>query len=100
MPAPGVEVVGPSSGPRAATSGDSRGAGGAVASRVDLHAAPATLPARERACVVLRHLEDLSVAETAERLGVRPGAVKKYTSTAMARLEGTLGPCPALATPA
>ena len=66
--------------------------GPGVAAKVDLHAALARLSARERACVVLRHLEDLSVAETAERLGVSQGAVKKYTSTAMARLEGTLGP--------
>ena len=65
---------------------------GPTAARLDLQAALALLSPRERACVVLRHLEDLSVAETAAHLGVSTGAVKKYTSTAMARLEATLGP--------
>ena len=52
----------------------------------DLERALACLSPRERACVVLRHLEDLSVAETAELLGLSEGAVKRYLSDARARL--------------
>jgi RNA polymerase sigma-70 factor (sigma-E family) len=36
----------------------------------------AALPVRRRAAVVLRYYEDLSEAEIAEALGVRPGTVK------------------------
>ncbi|WP_024285833.1 sigma-70 family RNA polymerase sigma factor [Cellulomonas sp. KRMCY2] len=64
----------------------------ATANQVDVRAALAGLSPRERACVVLRHMDDLSVAETAERLGVSVGAVKRYTSDGMTRLEGVLGP--------
>lgn len=63
----------------------------------DLVTALQGLTARERACVVLRHLEDLSVAETAATLGLSVGAVKRYTSDGVARLNvalGTTGPRP------
>ena len=59
---------------------------------VDVAAALAHLTPRERACVVLRHMDDLSVGETADCLGVSEGSVKRYTSTGMARLEALLGP--------
>ncbi|WP_062516875.1 sigma-70 family RNA polymerase sigma factor [Demequina gelatinilytica] len=49
------------------------------------------LPARQRACVVLRHVEELSTAETAERMGVSEGAVKRYLHDAVARLRDLLG---------
>ncbi|HWD48247.1 MAG TPA: sigma factor-like helix-turn-helix DNA-binding protein [Actinomycetota bacterium] len=38
--------------------------------RLDVARALAALPARKRACVVLRHLVDLSVEETAAVLGI------------------------------
>lgn len=38
------------------------------------------LPARERACVVLRYYEELSVAETAEVLNCSAGAVRNHTT--------------------
>ena len=50
----------------------------------------AALPARQRACVVLRYYEDLSVSETAEALGCSEGNVKSQTSRALATLQQTI----------
>lgn len=57
----------------------------------DVMRALTALTQRERACVVLRHLEDLSVRETARVLGISEGAVKRYTSDGVARLDVVLG---------
>ncbi len=46
---------------------------------------------RDRDVIVLRHLLDLSEAETAAALGVRPGTVKSRLSRAMGRLRADLG---------
>lgn len=51
----------------------------------------AQLPPRVRACVVLRHLEDLSVRETAHTLGLSEGAVKRYVSDGLAAMNAYLG---------
>ncbi|MFW2513339.1 RNA polymerase sigma factor [Demequina sp. SO4-13] len=59
---------------------------GRVDSQLDLHAAILTLPPRERACVVLRYLDDLPVAGVASELGLAVGTVKRYLSDAVARL--------------
>lgn len=53
---------------------------------LDLRAALTALAPRERACVVLRYYEDLTVADIAERLGLETGTVKRYLSQAVARL--------------
>ena len=55
----------------------------AVATRAALMAALAELPPRQRACVVLRYFEDLSVADTAALLGCTEGTVKSQTSRAL-----------------
>ncbi|GAA1617863.1 SigE family RNA polymerase sigma factor [Kribbella sancticallisti] len=46
----------------------------------------AELPERQRACVVLRYFDELSVDETAEVLGCRPGTVKSQTLRALDKL--------------
>lgn len=62
-----------------------------VADRADVHAALARLSPRERACVVLRHFEDLTVHEIALRLELSEGAIKRYLSDARHRLAPMLG---------
>jgi RNA polymerase sigma-70 factor (sigma-E family) len=51
-----------------------------VTSRATLMSGLADLPPRQRACVVLRYFEDLSVADTAAVLGCSEGTVKSQTS--------------------
>jgi RNA polymerase sigma-70 factor (sigma-E family) len=60
-------------------------AGGADA-RLELARALADLPRAQRAVVVLRFYEDLSVEQTAELLGCSPGTVKSRTNRALERL--------------
>jgi RNA polymerase sigma factor (sigma-70 family) len=46
-------------------------------------AALARLGPRQRACVVLRYYEDLSIEQTAEILDCSPGTVKSQTARAL-----------------
>jgi len=62
-----------------------------VALALSLHASILTLPPRERACVVLRYLEDLSVAAIAAELGLAEGSVKRYLSDGVGRLRAVHG---------
>jgi RNA polymerase sigma-70 factor (sigma-E family) len=48
------------------------------------------LAPRQRAVIVLRYYEQLSEAEIADALGVRPGTVKSQASAAMSHLRGFL----------
>jgi RNA polymerase sigma-70 factor (sigma-E family) len=58
---------------------------------LDLRAAMTTLPARQRATVVLRFYLDLSVDQTAQLLGCTAGTVKSQTAKALATLRRALG---------
>ncbi|GIG40906.1 RNA polymerase sigma factor [Cellulomonas phragmiteti] len=57
----------------------------------DVAAALARLSTQQRACVVLRHLDDVSVRDTARLLGLSEGAVKRYVSDGVATLNALLG---------
>jgi RNA polymerase sigma-70 factor (ECF subfamily) len=65
-----------------------------IAGRLDARAALGTLPRRQRACVVLRFYDDLTVAEIAERLDLSEGAVKRYLSDGIHHLNAALGGTP------
>ena len=54
--------------------------------RLTLIAALLELPPRQRAVLVLRYLEDMTVEETAEVLGCRKGTVASQASRALAKL--------------
>lgn len=58
----------------------------AVADSLVMLDALAQLPPRQRACVVLRYYEDLSVEEVGSVLGCRPGTVKSQTARGLIAL--------------
>jgi RNA polymerase sigma-70 factor (sigma-E family) len=60
--------------------------GAAVEQTLLLRQALARLTPKQRAVLVLRFYHDLSEAQTAAELGVRPGTVKSQTSAALRRL--------------
>jgi len=62
----------------------------AVVAGGDVRAALVSLSPRERACVVLRHFDDLTVGQVAETLGLADGTVKRYLSDALAKLGAEL----------
>jgi RNA polymerase sigma-70 factor (sigma-E family) len=62
---------------------------------LDLRAAVAALPPRQRATLVLRYYCDLTVEQAAEVLGCSPGTVKSQTARALAAVRRALGPAPA-----
>lgn len=57
-----------------------------------------SLPAEQRAALVLRYYLELPEVETAARLGTPPGTVKSRLSAARSKLRTTLGPGAAMAT--
>lgn len=71
-----------------------------VSLRLDIEAALATLPAQQRAPLVLVDMEGFSVAEVAEMLGCPVGTVKSRCARARARLLPLLSPSPGAGNPA
>lgn len=63
-----------------------------VADRDELVRATRQLPAGQRAVLVLRYFDDLSVEETAAALGCSTGTVKSQTARALERLRAALVP--------
>jgi len=63
-----------------------------AADRIDLRATLATLAPQERACVVLRFYEDMTIADIADQMQLAPGTVKRYLSNAIRKLQVRLGP--------
>jgi RNA polymerase sigma-70 factor (sigma-E family) len=59
---------------------------------IDLRAAVAALPARQRATLVLRFYCDLNVDQSAEILGCSPGTVKSQTARALDTVRRALTP--------
>jgi RNA polymerase sigma-70 factor (sigma-E family) len=64
----------------------------AVTNRIALFQALLSLPARQRATIVLRYLEGMSERETAEILGCSEGTVKSQASRALGSLRTYLEP--------
>lgn len=61
---------------------------------VDIRRFLGSLPARQRAVVVLRYFDDRTEAEIAELLGCAPGTVKSHASRAIAALREQLAGTP------
>ncbi|GAA3020945.1 SigE family RNA polymerase sigma factor [Actinokineospora globicatena] len=64
--------------------------GGSVEDRVVLLRALARVPARQRAALVLRYWEDLSLEETARVMGCSEGTVKSQAARGLVNLRGLL----------
>lgn len=73
--------------------------GADAAAVVDVRYALAELPARRRACVVLRYAFDLGEEEVARLLGVSVGTVKSQTSKGVEQLRRTLAAAPPIPVP-
>ncbi|MEX2275004.1 MAG: SigE family RNA polymerase sigma factor [Actinomycetota bacterium] len=78
--------------PRVAPSSGQVDPSGGVDDRDMIWRALSTLPARQRACLVLRYYEGLSEAEIADVLGCTPGTVKSQTHKALKNLRKEVQP--------
>ena len=77
--------------PEPAGAGITDGPAERLADRHALVEALGQLPPRQRAVLVLRYLEGLDVAATAEAMGCRQGTVKSQTAHGLAALRTVLG---------
>jgi RNA polymerase sigma-70 factor (sigma-E family) len=65
--------------------------GDPIDDRLLLLTALATVPPRQRACLVLRYFEDYSIEQTADALGCSAGTVKSNTARGLDALRASLG---------
>lgn len=88
------ECLDGTSGTDAPLSGHSHGAASLedeATDRAVLRKALAAMPLRQRQVVVLRYLEDMSIADVAEVLGCSTGSVKRSTHTGLLALRRAFG---------
>jgi RNA polymerase sigma-70 factor (ECF subfamily) len=78
--------------PRIATDDRVRFPDSGITARADVVQALARLSPRQRACVVLRYFEDMTIEQVAETLGNAPGTVKRHLHDAMHVLRDVLEP--------
>jgi RNA polymerase sigma-70 factor (ECF subfamily) len=78
--------------PRVATDDRVRFPDSGITARADLVQALARLSPRQRACVVLRYFEDMTIEQVADTLGNAPGTVKRHLYDAMRVLRDVLEP--------
>ena len=71
---------------------------GPTEDRTAVQVALSTLPAGQRAVLVLRYLCDLPLAEVAELLGLSIGTVKSQTNHGLTKLRAALAPRPTTTT--
>ncbi|MBE1876968.1 sigma-70 family RNA polymerase sigma factor [Myceligenerans pegani] len=62
----------------------------AAAAKADIEAALGQLSPRQRAVVVLRHFEDMTVPQISATLGIAQGTVKRHLSDAMSALQDVM----------
>jgi RNA polymerase sigma-70 factor (ECF subfamily) len=86
--------------PRIATDDRVRFPDSGITARADVVQALARLSPRQRACVVLRYFEDMTIEQVAETLGNAPGTVKRHLHDAMHVLRDVLRPAGSAAGPA
>jgi RNA polymerase sigma-70 factor (ECF subfamily) len=86
--------------PRVATDDRVRFPDSGITARADVVLALARLTPRQRACVVLRYFEDMTIEQVAETLGNAPGTVKRHLHDALRVLRDVLEPAGAAAEPA
>jgi RNA polymerase sigma-70 factor (ECF subfamily) len=78
--------------PRVATDDRVRFPDSGVTARADVVLALGRLTPRQRACVVLRYFEDMTIEQVAETLGNAPGTVKRHLHDALRVLRDVLEP--------
>jgi RNA polymerase sigma factor (sigma-70 family) len=78
--------------PRVATDDRVRFPDSGITARADVVQALARLTPRQRACVVLRYLEDMTIEQVADTLGNSPGTVKRHLHDALRLLRDVLEP--------
>jgi len=78
--------------PRVATDDRVRFPDSGITARADVVLALDRLSPRQRACVVLRYFEDMTIEQVAETLGNAPGTVKRHLHDALRVLRDVLEP--------